>query len=155
MNDWTARGESAERIAWAQAVVDGMTAALAAGQPFWTDRSPASAPPVTVLPEAAGPSVTGPVYVLTDALCASACLAAIDLWKPLGAIQIGRETSADTVYMDTRTDTLPGGRVRVTLPMKIWRGRSRGHNVPERPTHRFEGDMRDLAALQAWVRTLP
>jgi hypothetical protein len=155
VNDWTARGESAERIAWAQNVADGMTAALAAGEPLWSDRTPASAPPAARPAQATERPETGPVYVLTDALCASACLDAIALWKPLGAIQIGRETSADTVYMDTRTDTLPGGRVRVTLPMKIWRGRSRGHNAPERPVHRFEGDIRDTDALQAWVRTLP
>jgi hypothetical protein len=98
--------------------------------------------------------VRGPVYVLTDPVCASACLDAVDLWTALGAIQIGRETSADTVYMDVRPAALPSGLASLVIPMKVWRGRLRGNNEPHRPAHLFEGDITDSAALQAWVRTL-
>ena len=98
--------------------------------------------------------MAGRVYVLTDSVCASACLDAVDLWKAMGAIQIGRETSADTVYMDVRSTDLPSGVTRLVLPMKVWRGRSRGNNEPQRPAHVFDGDMSDDQALRAWVASL-
>lgn len=151
-DQWTAAGESAQRINWAREIVDGMTAARAAGQPYWRDMA---APPA---PRAEGPAaprlVAGKVYVLTDPVCASACLDAVDLWKAAGAIQIGRETSADTVYMDVRAAELPSGLARLVLPMKVWRGRARGNNEPHSPAHVFDGDMSDEASLRAWVRGL-
>ena len=152
VDEWTAAGESADRIGWAQEIVDGMTAAQAAGRPYWRDRESASSRDGTT----GSPDrlVRGPVYVLTDPVCASACLDAVDLWKALGAIQIGRETSADTVYMDVRPAALPSGLASLVIPMKVWRGRARGNNEPHRPAHLFEGDIADTAALQAWVRTL-
>ncbi|HYC75414.1 S41 family peptidase [Brevundimonas sp.] len=152
LDEWTAAGESEERIAWAREIVEGMTAARAAGELYWRDRpGPRPEPDVEEAPQQL---VHGPVYVLTDPVCSSACLDAVDLWKSLGAIQIGRETSADTVYMDVRGVELPSGLARVVIPMKVWRGRQRGNNEPQRPVHLFEGDMTDGAALEAWVRGL-
>lgn len=152
VDEWTAAGESAERIGWAQEIVDGMKGALAASQPYWRDRESASYRAGTR--RAPAQLVRGPVYVLTDPVCASACLDAVDLWKALGAIQIGRETSADTVYMDVREASLPSGLASLVIPMKVWRGRPRGNNEPHRPAHLFDGDITDSAALQAWVRGL-
>jgi hypothetical protein len=151
-DEWTASNEDAERINWARDIIDGMTAARAEGKPYFRDaagpRSPvADGPPPAQL-------VHGPVYVLTDAGCGSACLDAVDLWKSAGAIQIGRETSADTVYMDVRGDELPSGLAELAIPMKVWRGRQRGNNEPQRPAHIYEGDMSDDAALAVWVRSL-
>ncbi|RZJ04372.1 MAG: peptidase S41 [Brevundimonas sp.] len=152
LDEWTAAGESAERIGWARDIVAGMTAARAAGQIYWRDAAdPAEPEPASSLPTRV---MAGPVYVVTDPVCASACLDAVDLWKALGAIQVGRETSADTVYMDVRDSALPSGLANVAIPMKVWRGRSRGNNEPQRPAHVFEGDIRDTAALRAWVRNL-
>ncbi len=152
VDEWTAAGESAERIGWAREIVEGMTEARAAGRPYWRDQESASSRPRNG--RAPPQLVRGPVYVLTDPGCASACLDAVDLWKALGAIQIGRETSADTVYMDVREAALPSGLATLVIPMKVWRGRPRGNNEPHRPTHLFDGDITDSAALQAWVRTL-
>ncbi|GAA0870715.1 S41 family peptidase [Brevundimonas basaltis] len=152
LDEWTAAGEDAERIAWARRIVDGMTEARAAGRPYW--RSVATTGP-EVTSELNSPLlVGGRVYVLTDPACASACLDAVDIWKAAGAVQIGRETSADTVYMDTRTEPLPSGLANLTLPMKVWRGRQRGNNEPQRPAHVFDGDMSDSAALRVWIRSL-
>lgn len=151
LDQWVAANEDEERINWAREIVDGMTAARAAGDPYWRDmstpRAPRDAPP-------AAQQVAGRVYVLTDSVCASACLDAVDLWKAMGAVQIGRETSADTVYMDVRSADLPSGLTRLVLPMKVWRGRARGNNEPQRPAHLFDGDMADDAALRAWVQGL-
>lgn len=148
----TAAGEDPLRIRGAQRVVDGMGAARAAGQPFW--RQGESAPARRSDRPAPPQRVSGPVYVLTDSVCSSSCLDALDLWKALGAIQIGRETSADTVYMEVRSVGLPSGLANLVIPMKVWHGRPRGNNEPHRPAHRFDGDIRDGAAVQQWVQTL-
>lgn len=154
LDEWTAAGESAERIGWARENVEGMTAARAAGLPYWRDG--AEVPPAAGEPGAPpAQPMAGPVYVLTDPVCSSACLDAVDLWKAMGAVQIGRETSADTVYMDVREEALPSGLAGLVIPMKVWRGRPRGNNEPQRPAHVFAGPMGDAAALEAWVRTLP
>lgn len=96
----------------------------------------------------------GNVFVLTDFRCGSACLDAVDLWKTLGAVQIGRETNADTVYMELRETALPSGLAKVWVPMKVYRGRGRGNNEPQVPAHVFAGGMADEQALRAWVQGL-
>lgn len=141
-------------IAWADEAIAGMRTALAAGEPLWRDMAaPAGSVGAAPAP-ASGRLPRGPVYVLTDASCASACLDAVDLWKTLDAVQVGRETSADTLYMELRQIDLPSGLARVWLPMKVYRGRARGNNEPQRPDHLFAGDMADEAALHTWIRTL-
>lgn len=142
-----------ELIAWAERAATGMKAAQAAGQAYWRDsgdeaaaepRPPASAPQL----------MAGRVYVLTDSGCSSACLDAVDLWKAVGAVQVGRETSADTVYMEIRNPTLASGLAEIAVPMKVYRGRARGNNEPQRPQYVIEGDVSDDAALLAAIRRL-
>lgn len=152
VDEWTAAGEDPARIRWAQTIVDGMSEARGAGRPYWRDRA-GPEERAAVLMEFT-PGITGRVYLLTDTICASACLDAVDVWKAMGAIQIGRETSADTVYMDVRDATLPSGLASVVIPMKVWRGRARGNNEPQRPAYLFEGDMSNDDELAAWVRSL-
>jgi len=152
-DEWTAAGLDEERIGWARNILAGMNAARAEGKPYFRDAVETA--PVTDQGPAPAQQVRGPVYVLTDAGCGSACLDAVDLWKSAGAIQIGRETSADTVYMDVRDADLPSGLAALAIPMKVWRGRQRGNNEPQMPSHLFDGNLTDSAAVQAWVRTLP
>jgi len=99
-------------------------------------------------------SPRGNVFVLTDESCMSACLDAVDLWTRLGATPVGRETGADTVYMEIRSVRMPSGLGSMSLPMKFYIGRERGHNEPVKPAHRFDGDMNNTAALEAWIRSL-
>lgn len=142
-----------QMIAWAERVVTGMKAAQAEGQVYWRDADDDTGAPVT--PPAPAPQLmAGPAYVLTDSSCGSACLDAVDLWKAAGAVQVGRETTADTVYMDIRNPVLPSGLAQIALPMKVYRGRARGNNEPQRPDRLFEGDMTDDAALRAWIADL-
>ena len=56
--------------------------------------------------------------------------------------------------MDIREAVLPSGLAEVVIPMKVWRGRARGNNAPQRPTHAFDGDLADDAAVEAWIATL-
>ena len=146
-----APGTSDAMKRWIDATVNGVTAAHDRGEPLWrfTDPEPAKTPGKPPAPPA------GPVYFITDSGCASACLDAADLWKGLGAIQVGQETSADTLYMDVRQDKLPSGLARIAVPMKVYRGRERGSNEPLHPVHPYPGDLRDTGALAEWIATLP
>ena len=142
-----------ELIAWAEDAINGMTAAKAAGQIYW--RSANDEEPVDAAPPPPAPQLmAGRVYVLTDSSCGSACLDAVDLWKTVGAVQVGRETSADTVYMEIREPVLPSGLAQIAVPMKVYRGRARGNNEPQRPQYVIEGDMSDDASLLASIRRL-
>lgn len=143
-------GAAPEMLVMLDTVTAGMAQALTQGEPLWHAPRPqdaASAPVAVETPARPG----GNVIVLADASCGSACLDALDLWKQLGAIQVGVETSADTVYMDVRPEPLPSGLARISIPMKVFRGRTRGFNEALVPECRYAGDMRDGAALENWV----
>jgi hypothetical protein len=143
---------SPEAIAWAGKVANGLAGARARGEPLWRDASDDAAKP-----KAAGTRVPPPsarVFVLTDWGCGSACLDAVDLWTALGAVQVGQDTSADTLYMDVREKMLPSGIAQAVVPMKVYRGRKRGSNVQAVPRYRYTGDMRDDAALERWLAGL-
>ena len=136
-----------------ESVTAGMAQARGRGEALWREPSEASADPASA-PSQAGPVRKGRVLVVADASCGSACLDALDLWKRLGAVQVGVETSADSLYMDVRPERLPSGLARISVPMKVFRGRVRGSNEPHVPDHRYMGDMRDTRALEAWLLTL-
>jgi GNAT superfamily N-acetyltransferase len=145
---------SAEATAWYRDTIAGLEKAVAAGDALWVIR-PSPAQPQGKIEDLPSYRVNGPVYVVTDATCMSACLDAVDLWTRLGAIPIGRETGADTLYMEVRQVRLPAGLGAVSVPMKFYSGRVRGNNEPVVPRHRFEGDLADTMALQKWISTLP
>lgn len=153
-DDWEKSPDAApDALRWVRTSLAGLTQARKAGRPLWREADdPAEPKPMR------GPAlskVTVPVYVLTDWNCASACLDAVDLWKALGAVVVGRETSADTNYMEVGDGPLPSGLVQVGIPMKVWRGRPRGSNVPQVPRYRFAGAMTDTPALERWIASLP
>jgi len=148
-------GLSDEARTWHQRTIAGLEQAIARGDDRWV-----------IAPHPNGGSAAhaetldfhppeGPVFVLTDQVCMSACLDAVDLWVRLGAKPIGRETGADTVYMEIRIISVPSGLGSMSLPMKYYIGRERGPNQPVTPLHRFDGEMNDTAALEAWTATLP
>jgi hypothetical protein len=145
---------SSEARTWYETTIVGLTAALARGDALWrhkddgAERAKAEAPPT------APPPLAGAVYVLTDEACGSACLDAVDLWRALGAVHVGRTTGADTLYMETRMVRLPSGLTGFSLPMKVYRNRARGSNEPAVPVHRFEGDIADTASVERWIETL-
>ncbi len=144
---------SPDALRWARSSLAGLTAARDAGQPLW--REPDDPAEVKETSRPTSGRTTAPVYVLTDWSCASACLDAVDLWKALGGIVVGRETSADTDYLEVGGGPLPSGLAMVGVPMKVWRGRPRGSNVPQAPRYRFGGAMSDTSALERWVASLP
>ncbi|WP_459789653.1 S41 family peptidase [Alteriqipengyuania sp. 357] len=67
------------------------------------------------------------VYVIVAGNCASACLDALDYFTPFENVTlIGAPSSADSTYMDVRTEDLPAGPGIVTIPNKVYVGRKRG-----------------------------
>lgn len=144
---------SPELLRMLETVTSGMTRARADGVALWREpsESMADAAPTGGL---IAPGQTGRVVIVADAACGSACLDALDLWKRLGALQVGVETSADSLYMDVRPERLPSGMSRISVPMKVFRGRARGSNEPHAPDHRYAGDMRDTHALEVWLKAL-
>ena len=147
-------------LAYFSGIAAGLRAAAVAGKPLWREPDAlgeaVGAAPASVARGAAAPALRGPVYVVTDATCASACLDAVDLWLAAGAVQVGQETNADTDYLDVRRDPLPSGIGAAVLPMKVYRDRQRGSNVPLAPAlrYRFAGDIADTPALERWIATL-
>ena len=161
--DYAARRDGASQNIdhFYRSVSAGLGTAIARGEELWThvsfddgeatdETDDAEAAPSTALP-----ALAAPVYVLTDGTCASACLDALDVWTALGAIQVGRTTSADTLYMEIRQARLPSGLTAASVPMKVYRGRSRGQNEPAVPRHTFDGDITDTDAVARWIAALP
>ncbi len=142
---------SRESKLWADRVAAGMTAARARDDALWRE---VDTEDVSAAAKQTAPKLKGSVYVLTDWGCGSACLDAVDLWTGLGGIHVGQETSADSLYMDVRQVALPGGFARAVIPMKVYRGRRRGSNVPAKPVRPYTNDMRDTAALERWIAQL-
>jgi len=67
-----------------------------------------------------------PVYLITPGQCASACLDATDVFSRFAnTTRIGAPTSADSTYMEVRTESLPSGMAKVILPIKFWVNRPR------------------------------
>lgn len=133
-------------------MVTGLAEAMARGDTLWRQPDLSDDDGTAATPEApATTAMRARTYVLTDYGCASACLDAVDVLMAAGAVPIGQETSADTLYMETRTEMLPSGRAQVHLPMKVYRGRARGNNETVVPAHVWTGEMSDTAGLEAWV----
>jgi hypothetical protein len=99
--------------------------------------------------------VRGKVYVVTDGRCSDACLRFLDeVLKFPNVIHVGLPTSGDTVYGQAKTVKLPSGIASFSCPTMIRRARSRQPNVPYTPAFRFDGDIGDTAALEAWILDL-
>ncbi len=146
-------GDDPEIKRWLDLIEAGMRDARAKGQPLWLQTDDGDGKPAVpaVAPTTA---MKARVYVLTDYGCASACLDAVDVLKALDAVQVGQETSGDTVYMEVRYAPLPSGRVKAGVPMKVYRGRARGNNETAVPAHAWTGALGDTAGLEAWIRSI-
>ena len=132
------------------AVRAGMQEALSGGRPYFHEAiTYAEANEATPVPHP-------PVYLLTDALCVSACLDFVDLMLRIdGVIQVGRATSGDTRYLEVRTERLPSGIAQLSLPAAAHRGRQRLDNEIHAPELIWKGDIADTAALETWIASLP
>jgi hypothetical protein len=117
-------------------IYQGMDAARARGDVFFTeaeDPRPTGRPSLADLPSDPPPLVA-PVYVIVPGQCASACLDAVDVFTRFPNVKlIGAPSSADSTYMDIRTEPLPSGLGGVVIPNKVYVNRPRGAGVAYRP----------------------
>jgi hypothetical protein len=100
--------------------------------------------------------VTGRVYVLTDSLCASACLDFLDVMRRLpGVTHVGLPTSADAIYIDSNHFPLPSGLSHLNYGMKVFRNRVRGNNVWYEPEIHWPGGEMTDESVPKWIASLP
>jgi hypothetical protein len=115
---------NAPAAAYMSAQGEAMRAARANGEPLWVQQraSDRQVPQGPVPPS----DFTAPVYVITPGRCASACLDAVDTFTRFDNVRlIGAPTSADSTYMEVRSQPLPSGRGAIVIPTKVWLGRPR------------------------------
>jgi hypothetical protein len=134
---------------WTVRTLGGLEGAQREQRALWAEPHGGRTPRAAAPPNPLG----GKIFVLTDYACASACLDAVDLLTALGAVQVGQDTNADTDYMEIRERKLDDGAI-IWVPMKVYRDRPRGSNVPAVPQHAWTGRMNDTVALQRWIGAL-
>lgn len=147
--EYRARWGQARGAEWTTAVdrlIAAMENARATGQTF--------SGPVACTPPAAAPlpPPTAPVrlYLLTDGACFSSCLVVTDLWRRLGAVQLGQETDANTHYLDVRDQPMPSGMTTFSTLMGVTPGTPLRLG-PFTPEHVYPGDIGDTAAVERWA----
>lgn len=140
-------GAESEQTARTRALADSMAAALARGARLWGVAKRRQG-----VPRPAPVAVPGRIVVITSASCFSACLDFLDRMRLHPAVvQVGQTTGVDTNYMENWGTRLPSGLAQIGYPMKVYRNRRRANNEAYPPHVRYEGSLRDTAALRAWI----
>ncbi|MGZ8362822.1 MAG: S41 family peptidase [Caulobacteraceae bacterium] len=132
------------------AIIAGLDAAIAAGEPTYTrpsNEGPAPVKPTTTPMKAR-------VILLTDYACGSACLDLMDLFQALPNVrQAGTSTGADTIFMELTITDSPSGKAKLYFGHKIWIERPRGSNVTYNPAPEwtYSGVVSDDTAWKSWL----
>jgi hypothetical protein len=136
-------------------LVTGMAAAIEAGEDFYSSVPDAEESGEGNRETAPLPTFGGRLVLLTDSLCASACLDFADQVLALpGVLHVGHPTSADTQYMEVRSLPLPSAAGSLVFATKVYRGRYRPVNGYYSPEHLYLGDINDTEAVAAWIEGL-
>lgn len=153
-------GEDSNIVDWAHRTHAGLSEAITRGEPFWRDRDAGDTREIGASGGFTEQRPTGPspiparVYVLSNGVCASACLDMADIVLHIPGVQlIGADTSGDGLLMDIRSAPLPSGLTQVSLPMKVYRGRGRGALEAYHADVAYDGVWSD-EAVRAWVMEL-
>jgi len=96
---------------------------------------------------------TSTIVVIMDSHCVSACLDFIDELKLMGTkvILAGEKTMADSLYMECRSIALPSNKGSLVIPIKVYRNRPRGHNVPYTPDIECTDNINNSMKLKAMM----
>lgn len=147
------RGQGAanpERDRFIDAVLPVVEGAIARGEPLVDDPSNAAATQVRQRPRARA-ARTGPVFVLTDAGCLSACIMFTSEARRMGARQIGDPTGRNTIYAEQWVaEMLPGGDAQLLLP-SAWFGWPESELGGGPPDIQWTGTATDEAGLRAFI----
>ncbi|ABE04457.1 hypothetical protein [Rickettsia bellii] len=95
--------------------------------------------------------VKAKIIVIIDEKNVSSTLDFIDELKIMtqNIILIGKTTKADRLYMELRTVELPSKLGIFSFPIKVYRNRNRGDNIPYIPD--FEIDPKNTAKLKDFI----
>ena len=116
-----------ESLEWAKEKSAGLHAALARGDTWYVEKNGTPDVSDSDLPTDP-PPFTRPVYVIVPGQCASACLDALDTFTRFPNTKlIGAPSSADSTYMDVRTQKVASGLASVTIPNKMYVNRPRAN----------------------------
>ena len=79
--------------------------------------------------------VKAKIIVIIDKGCGNACLTFIDQLKAMkhDVILFGQTTGADSVYMEVQKTDLPSKKGIFYFPMRVYKNRLRGNNIPYYP----------------------
>jgi hypothetical protein len=143
-------GENHPAIQWVENTYKGMQNAFSRGENYYSE------PPDVdrfVVSSNAASSFSGHVVAIIDKGCGSACLDFIDGLKAMNidVTFIGETTGADSVYIELGKVALPSGKGTLGFPIKVYRNRLRGHNVPHEPDIQYNGNLKDTLQLQDFV----
>lgn len=144
-------GEENDVSLYWQNVYQGMKDALSLNKPYYS--APSSDSDHAILPSNSQSNFSGHIIVIIDKGCGSACLDFIDGLKAMDSdlVFIGEPTGADSVYMELRKVTLPSGQGILGFPIKVYRNRPRGNNVPYLPDIDYKENLQDNMQLRSFV----
>lgn len=134
-------------------IYEKMIVALNEGKDFVSDSKPIAKSP---LPKTIEPQFKGHLWVLTDHKCFSSCLLFMDrLMKLLPNVtHIGRETDADTAYMEIAPTPIGNGLAQLLHPIKVNRAEYRKNNEPYTPQLKFLGNIYDDNSVENWIKSI-
>jgi hypothetical protein len=153
-------GDSHTAYRWSNHVLRHLAKSLRDGQVLWREtpvggEKDSDDTSIAQNSSPLAPKYRGTVVVVTDTTCASACLDAMSLLTEVPeVIHVGSVTSADTQYMEARSEQLPSGLATLVIPIKVYRGRVRPDGGYFTPAFQFEGLRWTDEALRDWVLSL-
>lgn len=136
------------------AEVDRMLAAaeeaLRAGRELSGDPRCGATRPQSPPADAPAQAARGRIVLLTDNACFSSCLMVADDFRRLGALHVGTATNANTNFSEVREFELPSG-LSMFSTLQALMPQAPPSLGPYEPSIRYDGDMADTAALEAWL----
>ncbi len=142
-------GTDSSELSEFKAVEQGLQRAYQHHQIFYTEHTAAQPTPKT---QTINP-VTAKIVVITSSNCVSSCLDFIDEIKAIDpkAILLGETTDADSIYMEVRAIDLASGIGKLQFPIKMYRNRPRGHNVPYIPDIAYPSNINSQEDKDQWL----
>ena len=128
-------------------------AARARGEEFSASIHCPSIPPRAAASQTAS-AMHGKLFLLTDNVCFSSCLAVTESFRSLGAIQIGQTTDAATHFTEVRETYLPSGYSMFSTLQSVNDADGPEREGPFEPMIPYAGDIADTAKLEQWVQQL-
>lgn len=142
-------GENSQEALEFKSIEQGVKEAYQQNKCFYTEQ-PTNA---LTMPIKSNNPVLAKIVIITSSRCVSACLDFIDEVKAVDAraILIGQTTDADSVYMELRQVNLPSGIGKLQFPIKVYRNRPRGNNVPYVPDILYPKNISLQQELDQWL----